>query len=267
MNIRLEINQEDRHSVTKQTTKLIAEGEAAFEHILTLLGDALKSISQHRENALDLAKLDQATMFLGARFYSAAEAGLLLLKRGLLLPALAMSRDMVEILVVVQFLQRYPREAVNWSNTQTLQERRAFAVSKLWRKIPNGKTYKDQFDMVSAFIHTSSMASGGIIRPITAEVARLYLGGYYQPYPIANELITEMAFSLELVLLLDRWYRKQIPWPFDQEQLNVVKKATMEYCKKLKDFAATEDLELERSSSYVKDLSIGQLETLWQSLT
>lgn len=262
MNEKLEIVREDQEAVTERTTELIAEGEAAFEHILTLLANALKSISQHLENMSEVAKLHRAIVLLGARFYSSVEAGLSLLKKGLLLPACAMSRDMVEILVVVEYLQRHPSEAETFANAMTLKQRKRYGISGLSKQIPSGKTYKQHFDIVSAFTHPCTIASGAILRPSAGKTDKLYLGGYYQPYPIACELITQMCLSLELVFLLTQWYSKRIPWPFDQEQFRLAKVATLEYSAKLKDTAEREDFKLEKTLLFLKELSIKQMETL-----
>ena len=261
----IEVIREDPEDVVGQFHGLVSEGEGVFEHILELLHCAVEGISHCQANTVEHRKLNRATMLLTARFYSAAQAGLLLLGSGLVLQAQFMSRDMVETLVVLRYLQAHPKEVDNWTKATTRKQRMEFRVSRLCKAIPNGRTYKQQFDMLSVYLHTTSLATGGILRPAPAN-ERLYLGGFYQPFPVANELSSQMALSIELLHLLARWYGKNDSWTLDTNEVKLMAQASLQYWVKLRDSASKEDLKFEDTVSLLKHLPIAQIEAWWERI-
>ena len=94
----------------------------------------------------------------------------------------------------------------------------------------------------------------------------MFIGSFYQPFPIALEFQSEIACTIEIVELLHEWYKSSPVWPLDSGELKVLKKATIEYLRQLRSKAGKLDSELEDTILFFKGKSIDQLAAMWKKM-
>jgi len=257
---------ESPETVETQITALLGEGKAVQEHLLSLLGKELEALSEiDGKTPIDEA-LNQATLLLGSRFHSDAQSGLILLCSGRILQALAMRRDMTEIVGLLQYLQLHPKEADAFMTAKSLKQRRRFSLSNVWGTIPNGQSYKDEFDIASASVHPSSVGLGVSLRPEREADTKLFIGPFYQPYSTVIEFQAEITHTLETVILLHKWYRSSAVWPLDPNELDVLRKAIIQHLTHLRSKAEKLDIKLEDTLLFFKGKSPDQVEAMWKKM-
>jgi hypothetical protein len=266
MNEKHQIVVDDPDVVANKIKDLVGEGKTVFEHLLSLIHDELDAISKIEESVTVIQLLNQSTIRLGARFHSAAQAGLMLISTGQIVPSLTMSRDMAEILSLLRFLHKHPKEATNFMKSTSLKERKRFSLQKVYKSIPEGQRYKDQFDLASSMVHPSSIALGANFRPEPSGEVSVFIGPFYQPYSIAIEFQTEIASSFEAVWLLDSWYKESPSWPVKTSDLLILRKAMLEYLIQLRNKAEEQDAQLEVTLKYIKGKSPEQIEAIWKKI-
>lgn len=265
MKEKYQIVTESPETVEAQITALLGEGKAVQGHLLSLLGKELEALSKiDGKTPIDEA-LNQATLLLGSRFYSDAQSGLSLLCSGHM-QALAMRRDMIEIVGLLQYLRLHPKEADAFMKAKGLKQRKRFSLSKVWKTIPSGQSYKDEFDIVSAMVHPSSAGLGMGLRPEQEADTKLFTGPFYQPYPTIMEFQAEISCTLQTVMLLHKWYRSSAAWPLNPNELKVLKKAIIQHLTDLRSKAEKLDIELENTLLFFKGKSPDQVEAMWKQM-
>ena len=257
---------EDPEKVSAAVRDLIGESKQAFEHLLSLLHKEVEVISQIEEKDAERKFLNLATMHLGARFHLAAQAGLMLISAGQLIPAVMMSRDMAEILAILRFLHSHPKEAEQFIKAGSFVERMRFSLQRVWKDTEKGESYKAQFDSASAMIHPSSIALGANLRPETTGEVSVFIGPFYQPYPIFLQFQGQIASSFELVWLLDTWYKQESSWPVKTSDLLLLRKTILEHLRQLEAKSAAQDTQLESTQEFFKGKSLNEIETMWKEM-
>ncbi len=257
---------ESPETVETQITALLEEGKAVQEHLLSLLDKELGALSEiDGKTPVDEA-LNQATLLLGSRFYSDAQSGLILLYSGHM-QACAMLRDMIEIVGLLRYLRLNPKEADAFMKARSLKRRRRFSLSNIWKTIPKGQSYKEQFDIVSASVHPSSVGLGMGVRPERGADTKLFIGPFYQPYPTIMEFQAEITCTIEIVILLHKWYKSSVVWPLESNELDVLRKAIIQHLTHLRAKAEKLDSELEDTLRLFKGKSPAQVEAMWKKIT
>ena len=265
MKEKYQIVTESPETVESQITALLGEGKAVQEHLLSLLGKELEALSKiDGKTPIDEA-LNQATLLLGSRFHSDAQSGLSLLCSGRM-QALAMQRDMIEIVGLLQYLQLHPKEADAFTKAKSLKQRKRFSLPQVWQSIPNGQSYKGEFDVVSASVHPSSVGLGMGLRPEREADTKLFIGPFYQPYPTVMEFQAEITCTLETVILLHKWYKSSAVWPLDPNELDVLRKAIIQHLTHLRSKAEKLDIKLEDTLLFFKGKSLDQVEAMWKKM-
>jgi hypothetical protein len=266
MKEKYQIVTESLKTVETQITALLGEGKAVQEHLLSLLCKELEAMNRIDGKTPINEALKQATMLLASRFHSDAQSGLRLLCSGHILQASVMERDMVEVVVLIQYLQLHPKEADAFMQTKSLRQRKRFSLPKVWKTIPNGQSYKDQFDIASASAHPSSVGLGLALRPNQKADTKLFIGPFYQPFPTVMVFQAIMASTLETVVLLHKWYRSSAAWPLNSSELRILKKAILAHLTRLRSEAEKQDSELEDTLLFLKGRSPEQVEAMWNKM-
>jgi len=266
MKEKYQIVTESLKTVETQITALLGEGKAVQEHLLSLLCKALETLNNiEGKTPIDEA-LKRATLLLGSRFHSDAQSGLSLLCSGHILQASIMQRDMIEIVVLIQYLQLHPKEAAAFIKAKSLGQRKRFSLPKVWKTIPNGQSYKDQFDIASASTHPSSVGLGLALRPKRKADTKLFIGSFYQPFPTAIVFQEIMASTFETVVLLHKWYKRSAVWPLNPNELKILRKAILEHLTHLRSEAEKQDSKLEDTLQFFKGKSPEQVEAMWKKM-
>lgn len=257
---------ESPETVETQITALLGEGKAVQEHLLSLLCKELEALNKiDGKTPIDEA-LKRATLLLGSRFHSDAQSGLSLLCSGHILQASIMQRDMMEVVVLIQYLQLHPKEADAFMKAKSLRQRKRFSLSKVWKTIPNGQSYKDQFDIASASAHPSSVGLGSALRLERKADTKLFIGPFYQPFPTVMVFQAIIASTLETVVLLHKWYKSSAAWPLNPNELNILKKAILAHLTHLRSEAEKQDSKLENTLLFFKGKSPEQVEAMWKKM-
>ncbi len=266
MKEKYQIVTESLKTVETQVTALLGEGKAAQEHLLSLLCQELEALNEiDGKTPIDEA-LKQATLLLGSRFHSDAQSGLSLLCSGHILQASIMQRDMTEVVVLIQYLQLHPKEADAFMKSKSLSQRKRFSLPKVWKTIPNGQSYRDQFDITSASAHPSSVGLGMALRPERKANTKLFIGPFYQPFPTVMVFQTIIVSILEIVVLLHKWYKDSAAWPLNPNELKILRKAILAHLIHLRSEAEKQDSKLEDTILFFKGKSLEQVEAMWKKM-
>ena len=266
MKEKYQIVTESPKTVETRITALLGEGKAVQEHLLSLLCKELEALSEiDGKTPIDEA-LNQASLLLGSRFHSDAQSGLSLVCTGHILQAFIMQRDMIEIVVLFQYLQLHPKEADAFMKAKSLKQRKRFSLPKVWKTIPNGQSYKDQFDLASASTHPSSVGLGLALRPGRKADTKLFIGPFYQPFLTVIVFQAIIACTLETVVLLHKWYKSSAVWPLNPDELKLLRKAIIEHLTRLRSEAEKQDSKLEDTLLFFKGKSPEQVEAMWKKM-
>jgi len=205
--------------------KGIVEEEPSLtrDKINTLLGktatiaeEALKQLSTCLRLLLEkdrASKADQSIVDLGVRFCNDIRAANILIYEGLILHAMMMERDAIETRVVAEYLHTHPQDAEAWQKAKTYKERRRFGINELKDKVEDGKGWKDIWDDLSSFIHPNRWALPAYSSSRPYFGYNIYLGGFYDPVPIAIQFTIQLAVCINFLDDIMSWYKDDLPFP------------------------------------------------------
>ncbi len=211
--------------------------------------EVLKHLSTCLHLLLNKGQDDKATPHifdLGIRFWNDFRAANILINEGLILPAMMMGRDAIETRVVAEYLYRHPQDAEAWRKAQTLKERRCFGINELKDKVKDGKHWKSIWDVWSSYIHPNSLAAStyGRMRPFFGY--NLYLGGFYDPGPIAGAFGIQLAICINFLESFMSWYKDDLPFPSElSRKIEVLDETYHIQIKKLEERADSEQQEID----------------------
>ncbi len=178
---------------------------------------------------------DQSIFDLGVRFWNDTKVVNLLVYEGLILHALMVQRDCIEIMIVAEYLHTYPQEAKDWQKAQTKKENRRFSINLLKDKVKDGKEWKDIWDDWSSYLHPNSMAIPAYARDRPFFGYNLYLGSFYDPGPIATIFSIQLAICIKFLEEFMDWYKDTLPFPAKfAEKLDALNQTYHEQIDKLK---------------------------------
>ena len=179
-----------------------------------------------------------------------------------------MQRDMIEIVVLLQYLQLHPKEGHAFMKAKSLKQRKRFSLPRLWKTetISNGQSYKDQFGITSAYVHPSSVGLGMALRPERKADTKLFIGPFYQPFLTVMVFQAIIASTLETVVLLHKWYKSSTAWPLNSNELKILKKAILAHLTHLRAEAEKQDSKLENTLLFFKGKSPEQVEAMWKKM-
>jgi len=197
-------------SVTRdKINELLGETVALAEEALKQLSTCLRLLL-NKDRA---SSADQSIVDLGIRFWNDVRAANILIQKGFILNAMMMERDAIETRVIAEYLHKYPQEAEAWQKAETYKERRRFSINELKNKVEDGNGWKEEWDDLSSYIHPNSWAlpaySGS--RPFFGY--NIYLGGFYDPIPIACSFGMQLGICINFLGCFINWYKDDLAFP------------------------------------------------------
>jgi hypothetical protein len=138
-------------------------------------------------------------------------------------------------------LHTHPQDAEAWQKAETYKERRRFGISELKDKVEDGEGWKDIWDSLSSYIHPNSLAlpAYSSSRPYFGH--NIYLGGFYDPVPIAIHFIMQVATCINFLDTIYNWYKDDLPFPKElPRNIEVLEEAYHKQKGKLKERADSE---------------------------
>ena len=203
------IVEQDTSVTRSKINELLGETVALAEEALRQLSTCLRLLLE-KDRA---TKADQSIIDLGVRFWNDIRAANILIYEGLNLHAMMMERDAIETRVVAEYLHTYPQDAEAWRKAKTYKERRRFGISELKDKVKDGEKWKDIWDSWSSYIYPNHWAlpAYSSSRPYFGH--NVYLGGFYDPVPIATQFQMQLAVCINFLGGIMSWYKDDLPFP------------------------------------------------------
>jgi len=225
-------------SVTRyRTSELLGETTATAEVILKHLSTCLRLLL-NKDRA---SKAEQSIVDLGVRFWNDIRAANILIKEGFILSAMMMERDAIETRVVAEYLNTHPQEVEVWQKAETYKERRRFGINELKGKVADGESWKDLFDLISSYIHPNDKARPAYSKNRPFFGYNLYLGGFYDPAPIAISFITHLSLSVNFLKTIIDWYKNDLLFPIEMsKEVEILEETYRKQANALKERATKE---------------------------
>ncbi len=204
-----DIVEENPSATRNKINGLLGKNIKVAEDALTQLSVCLHLLlNKDRASAADQAIVD-----LGIRFWNDIRAANILIREGFFLNATMIERDAIEIMVVAEYLHKYPEEAEAWQKAKTLKERLHFGIDKLKNTVEGGNEWKELFDDLSSYIHPNRQAVVAYSRSKPFCGYALYLGSFYDPAPIASSFLSQLAICINFIEYLIKWYKADLAFP------------------------------------------------------
>jgi hypothetical protein len=236
------IVEEDPSVTRSKVSKLLGETVGTAEEALRQLAICLRFLLE-KDRA---SKADQSIVDLGVRFWNDIRAANLLIYEGFILHAMMMERDAIETRVVAEYLHEYPENAEAWQKANTYPERRRFSINEIKDKVEGGEGWKELWDHLSSYIHPNrgALPAYSSSRPYFGH--NIYLGGFYEPVPIANEFLMQLAICINFLDDIVSWYKDDTLFPKElPTKLELLEKEYREQANKLKKRANSEGKKIE----------------------
>lgn len=236
------IIEEDPSVTHSKTSELLGETVTIAEDALRQLSTCLRLLL-NKDRA---SKADQSILDLGIRLWNDIRAGNILIHEGFILHAEMMQRDTIETRVVAEYLHTHPQEAEAWQKAEDKKERLRFGMNELKDKVEGGKDWKDMWDDCSSRIHATSAAIPAYSRMRPGFGYNLYLGGFYNPIPIAVLFGTQLAICINFLESFMNWYKDDLPFPTElPKQIEVLEDTYSNQIDKLKKRARAEQQKMD----------------------
>lgn len=179
--------------------------------VVNLSDKALKCLSlclKHLTNIDMPGSVVVHTVDLGVRTWNDLNVSKYLISMGFYLQAIMVLRDVVETIVVIEYLHTYPQKSDMWWKATTLKERRSFGINSIYAHIEQGHQWKSIWEDLSSHIHPNSQSV-----PIYAADKpffghNLFLGGFYYPKRVEYCLRLQLQLCITFTNRITQWYKE-----------------------------------------------------------
>jgi len=202
-----DIIEQDPAATRRQIDKLLGDITAISQEALHSLSTCLDLLLNRKR----LSSADHSIIDLGVRFFNDIRAADILIRQGLIIHAMLMQLDAIEIRVVTEYLYRNPEEIDAWRNAQTLKQRRRFSILALKNKVKDGNDWRDIWNDWRSFTLPNRWSLPAYSGNRSAFRRNRYLGSLYLPEPIATLFIMQLAICLDFLENITSWYREKLP--------------------------------------------------------
>jgi len=211
--------EEDPSATHDRIDELLGEenigiAEEALKHLATCI-----NILTNKDGTNDA---DNSIVDLAVRIWNDFRAANTLIRGGLYLQAVMIIRDVIEIMVLTEYLHEHPDEALTWWKAESSTQRRRFGINSLKDKVKDGEDWKGIWDWLSSYVHPNGVATPvyAMSKPFYGH--NLYLGGFYHPGSLATFFQIQLSICIQFLERYIEWYKDDLLFP--DELLSKVKR-------------------------------------------